>query len=132
MIVTSELWGGPCVKSVEREVIIMSIDIEKAFRSGSQYMDPVDREKVLIDLAYNCAERQLLDGTASSQVITHFLKLNTASERNKNRLLEAQADLAMAKIGAIERDANISDMLEEGLAAFRRYSPSSVDEDSNR
>ena len=38
-------------------------------------LSPEARENQLIDLAVNLAEQQLLDGTASSQVITHFLKL---------------------------------------------------------
>ena len=38
---------------------------------------PKGRENQLISLAVDLAEKQLQEGTASSQVITHFLKLGT-------------------------------------------------------
>ena len=50
---------------------------------------PEARENQMISLAMDCAEQQLLDGTASSQVITHFLKLvlseNDLKERNSKK-----------------------------------------------
>ena len=50
-------------------------------------LSPEARENQLIDLAVNLAEQQLLDGTASSQVITHFLKLGTTrAELEKEKL----------------------------------------------
>ncbi len=39
---------------------------------------PEEREKQVINYAYELAEKQMLAGTASSQVITHFLKRSTA------------------------------------------------------
>ena len=46
-------------------------------KTRQKSMDPDIREKQVIDLAYDLAERQLMEGTASSAVITHFLKLGT-------------------------------------------------------
>ena len=42
---------------------------------------PEARENQLVSLAVDLAERQLLDGTASAQVITHYLKLATEREK---------------------------------------------------
>ena len=40
-------------------------------------LTPESRENQMIALAIDLAEKQLQEGTASSQVITHFLKLGT-------------------------------------------------------
>ena len=48
------------------------------------------RERQLINLATNLAEQQLRDGTASSQVITHYLKLGTTKEKIEQEILEKQ------------------------------------------
>ena len=42
---------------------------------------PEARENQMISLAIDLAEQQLRDGTASSQVITHYLKLGSTKER---------------------------------------------------
>ena len=44
-------------------------------------MSPEARENQMIALAVDLAEKQLLEGTASSQVITHYLKLGTTKEK---------------------------------------------------
>ena len=41
-------------------------------------MTPEARENQLISLAIDLAEQQLRNGTASSQVITHYLKLGSS------------------------------------------------------
>ena len=52
-------------------------------------LTPEARENQLISLAVDLAERQLLEGTASSQVITHYLKLGSTKERlEKEKLIE--------------------------------------------
>lgn len=71
-----------------------------------------ERENHLINLAMDFAERQLMDGTATSQVVTHFLKLGTIKEQLENDKLRADLDLANAKIKEIQ--ANV--MNEEGYA----------------
>ena len=44
-------------------------------------LTPEAKENQMISLAMDCAERQMMEGTASSQVITHFLKLGSGKER---------------------------------------------------
>ena len=62
---------------------------------------PEARENQLIALAVDLAERQLLEGTASSQVITHYLKLGSTKERIEKEILEKQKELIMAKTESI-------------------------------
>lgn len=76
----------------------------------------------MIALAIDLAEQQLRDGTASSQVITHFLKLGTAKERLEREILEEQKKLYHAKTEAIEDQKVSKEMFENAIAAMKKYS----------
>lgn len=80
------------------------------------------RENQLITLAVNLAEEQLRAGTASSQVITHYLKLGTTRERLEQERLRQENELARAKREKIQADAHADEVYAEALAAFRSYS----------
>ena len=60
-------------------------------------LTPEARENQMISLAVDLAEKQLLEGTASSQVITHDLKLGTTKEKLEREILEKQKALIEAK-----------------------------------
>ena len=60
-------------------------------------LTPEARENQLIYLATELAEQQLRDGTASSQVITHYLKLGSSKEKIEKEILERQKELITAK-----------------------------------
>lgn len=84
---------------------------------------PEGRENQLINLAIDLAERQLVEGTASSQVITHYLKLGSTKERlEKEKLIQENA-LLRAKTDRIESDARNDEFYQELTAALRSYSP---------
>ncbi len=85
-------------------------------------LTPDAREKQLIALAMDRAEEQLRDGTASSQVITHFLKLATEKERIEKEILERQKDLITAKTEQIQSQKEIKELYTEALKAMRNYS----------
>lgn len=51
------------------------------------------QENLMISLAVQCAEKQLRDGTASSQVITHYLKLGSSKEQSKRRFWRSRKSL---------------------------------------
>ena len=74
---------------------------QKASKDSSSMMRPAltpeARENQLISLAVDLAEKQLREGTASSQVITHYLKLGSTKERIEKEILEKQKDLIDAK-----------------------------------
>lgn len=86
------------------------------------YMTIEGRENSVIALAYDLAEKQIREGSASSQVITHFLKLGTARERLEREILEEQKKLVAAKTDTLESDKKDRVAYEEVLAAMKKYS----------
>ena len=80
-------------------------------------------------MAMDLAEQQLLDGTASSQVIAHFLKLGSSRQRLENIKLERENELLKAKTDAIESAKNVEKLYSEALAAMKSYSGAESIED---
>ena len=83
---------------------------------------PEARENQLIASAYELADRQIREGKASSQVITHFLKMGTARERLEQERLKNENELLQAKVGSLAQADRIEKMYSEALNAMRRYS----------
>lgn len=79
------------------------------------------RERVMIGLAIDLAERQIRDGTASAQVITHYLKLGTSREKLEQEKLREESALRRARTREIETSRNIETLYENAIAAMRRY-----------
>lgn len=92
-------------------------------------LNPEARESQLISLAVDLAEQQLLDGTASSQVITHFLKLGTSMAKLEKEKLEKENALLRAKAEAIESQKHSEELYANALAAMKRYSGHRDDDD---
>lgn len=84
-------------------------------------LTPEARENQLISLAVDCAEKQLREGTASSQVITHYLKMATSKYQLENKILEQQEKLIAAKTEAIESAKRIEALYADAINAFRNY-----------
>ena len=82
---------------------------------------PEARENQLIALAIDRAEQQLLDGTASSQVITHYLKLGSTKERLEREKLERENELLRAKAESIQSAQRIEELYKNALDAMRSY-----------
>lgn len=83
----------------------------------------------MISAAIDLAERQLREGTASSQVITHFLKLGTTREKlEKENLLETNKMLR-AKTEAIQSAKRIEELYQNALNAMKSYSGNRGSED---
>lgn len=89
---------------------------------------PEARENQLINLATDLAERQLAEGTASAQVITHYLKLATQREMLEREKLESENELLKAKTSQIVSGERAEQLMKEALAAFTEYTPSDEDE----
>lgn len=83
---------------------------------------PEARENQMISYAMDLAEQQILDGTASSQVITHFLKLGTEKERLEREKLKQENELLKAKTHVMESSEEMKQMYEEAIKAMRTYS----------
>ena len=90
---------------------------------------PEARESQLIALAYDLAEQHLRDGTATSQEITHFLKLGSTKEKTEKEILELQKDLITAKTEALRSQKRSEELFAEAIKAFKSYSPSTDNED---
>lgn len=85
-------------------------------------LTPEAREMQLISMAFDAAEQQFLAGTASSQVITHFLKLGSEKERLEREKLEEENKLLRAKTKAVESSEEIKALYAEAVKAMQRYS----------
>lgn len=83
---------------------------------------PEARENQMISLAIDLAEQQLLDGTASSQVITHYLKLGSMREQLEKEKLEEENKLLRAKTEALESQKRTEELYQKALDAMRQYS----------
>ena len=79
------------------------------------------RENQLISLAVDLAEQQLASGTASSQVITHYLKMGSTKERLEKEILEKQKDLLVAKTDALHSGKKVEELYKNALSAMRSY-----------
>ena len=85
-------------------------------------LTPEARENQLISLAIDLAEKQLMEGTASSQVITHYLKLGSSKERIEKEILEKQKDLIEAKTKAYKSAEDLKVLYDNAINAMRNYS----------
>ena len=94
-------------------------------------LTPEARENQLIYLATNLAEQQLKDGTASSQVITHYLKMGSTKERIEKEILEKQKELITAKTEALQSAKRIEELYANAISAMRKYSGHGDEEDES-
>lgn len=82
---------------------------------------PEGRENQMVSYAFDLAEKQLLDGTASAQVITHFLKFGTERERLEREKLRKENLLAQARVDQISSTAMNTELYQEVIYALKGY-----------
>jgi hypothetical protein len=75
----------------------------------------------MIELADQLAEKQLREGTASAQVITHYLKMGSSRERLEQEKLVLETKLVEAKTEAIANQARSEELFAEAIKAMRSY-----------
>lgn len=92
-------------------------------------LTPEARENQLVSLAVDLAEKQLLEGTASSQVISHYLKIGSTKERIEKEILVKQKELITAKTEALQSAKRVEEMYAQALNAMRSYSGQSETDD---
>lgn len=95
---------------------------------------PEAREYELINLAQDLAEKQLRDGTASSQVISLYSKAGSLREQLEQERLRHENELTKVKIEAIKAQERTEAMYKDALAAMKSYSgqpPDLEDEDED-
>lgn len=91
---------------------------------------PEGREAQMVALAVDVAEQQMRNGTASSQVISHYLKLGSTRERLEQQRLMREVDLLEKKAEGMESAKRVEAMYEEALRAMRSYQGELVPEDN--
>lgn len=84
-------------------------------------LSPENREAQLIALATDLAEQQLRDGTASSQVITHYLKLGTTRAELEKEKIRKENKVLEAKAEALKSNDAITTLYEDAIKAMRNY-----------
>lgn len=91
-------------------------------KSAPPAKTPESRENQMIALAVELAEQQLSNGTASAQVITHFLRLGTTRERLEKEKLAKENQLLTARTEALQSQKKIEELYANALDAMRSYS----------
>lgn len=102
-----------------------------SIRLGRPAMSPEARENQMIAYAVDLAEKQLREGTASSQVITHYLKLGSSKERLEREKLERENELLRAKAESLQSAQRSEEVYKEALKAMRTYSGQITDEEED-
>lgn len=90
---------------------------------------PEDREQQLISMSYDLAERQILEGTATSQVITHFLRLGSQRESYEKQLLLKKAELLEQQVEELKSAKRTEELYSQAIDAMMRYSGQRNDDD---
>lgn len=101
----------------------------KTTRKMRPALTPEARENQMIALAVDLAEKQLREGTASSQVITHYLKMGSTKERIEKEILEKQKELISAKTEALQSAKRVEELYADAISAMKRYSGNGGDEE---
>lgn len=91
---------------------------------------PEGRERQLIAAAYDLAERQIREGSATAQVITHFLKLGTVQAKLELKKLEGENKLLEARVESLASTARVEELYRNALAAMKSYAGRGVADES--
>ena len=104
---------------VRKKATIPSKELAKQLRPATT---PEARENQLVSLAFDVAEEQLRNGTASSQVITQVLKLGSSTERLNRQILELKKELIEEQTKSLRSQQRTEELFEKAMKAFARYS----------
>lgn len=96
-------------------------DPENSARRHRAATTPKGREDQLVALANDLAEKQLREGTASAQVISHFLKMGSLREEIERERLRQENLLLAAKTESIAAASRMEELVKDAIAAMRTY-----------
>ena len=88
------------------------------------------RENQLVSLAIDLAEKQLTEGIASAQVITHYLKLGSTREKLEQERLHRENQLLNSKVEMMASAQRVEELYTQALDAMRSYAGRAVEEES--
>lgn len=107
---------------IYKNINIFKGDVSEMGKKIRPAISPEARENQLISLAIDLAEKQLIEGTASSQVITHYLKLGSTKEKLEKEILEKQKTLIEAKAETLKSSQRIEELYSKAIEAMKEYS----------
>lgn len=96
--------------------------VDAPSRRQAPAMTPEEREDQLVALAVDLSEQQLREGTASSQVIMHYLKLATVREKLELEKIKRENSLLKAKEESIKSAERVEQLYASAISALREYS----------
>ena len=108
---------------------VKKADSKNTTRKIRPALTPEARENQMIALAVDLVEQRLLDGTASSQETTHFLKLGSMKNRLEMEKLQEEHRLLKARTEALQSAKRVEELYSEAIKAMRRYSGQGSDDD---
>ena len=91
--------------------------------------NPHDREQQMIALADAAAEKQIREGTASSQLLTHYLKLGSSREAVEQEKIRKENLRLEAQIAQINQQVSTEELMSKVLSHITVYM--GVDEDDD-
>ena len=91
-------------------------------RQFNTALSPAAREQQIISLAMDLAEQRIRNGTASSQEVTHFLKMGSEKHRMEMEKLQKENELLRAKTEALDAGRQNLEEMNAIFAAFKKYS----------
>lgn len=95
---------------------------------GRPALTPEARQQQLVALAMDMAEEQLRNRTASSQVLTTFIKFGTVQAELELEKIRRETKVLEAKAEAYESAKRIEELYANALSAMRKYGGQSSDE----
>lgn len=108
----------PRRKKTEEEPLVLKEEIEDIYRP----IDPAAREQQMISFAIDLAEKKLRDGTATSQIIEHYLRLGSLKAQLEYDVLREELELKRAKTDAIRSERTEEEKYQQAINAMRIYS----------
>lgn len=98
-----------------------AIDPAETPKSLPPAMTVEGRMTQLVNAAFDLAERRILEGTASSQELTYFLKAGSPQTQLELEKLREENKLLRAKTEALQAQVSNEALLDKALKAFRSY-----------
>ena len=107
---------------------VKKADSKNTTRKIRPALTPEARDNQMIALAVDLVQQRLLDGTASSQETTHFLKLGSMKNRLEMEKLQEENRLLKARTEALQSAKRVEELYSEAIKAMRRYSGQGSDD----
>lgn len=93
-------------------------------KQKSRRKSPEAVENNIISLAMDLAEKRIKDGTASSQIVTHFVRRGSRKEKLEEELISQKKDLMAKKMELMESQQKVEALFKDALDAMKVYSGS--------